>query len=134
MIQKVFIVACIVLFVLPVKSQHLIGKTKVQIEKEMEESYADFDLDRSTVNHVYKYLKYVNKISEETFLVFLTPDDICSATKLTSDYANLPQVKKKLSKYKPAGKNKWVYVVDGVKYTVKLKEEKWFFSVFTSKN
>lgn len=133
MIQKVLIVTVIVLFVLPVKAQHLIGKTEAQIEKEMEASYADFDLDRSTVNHTYKYLKYVNKTTEETLLVFLTVDNICSSTKLTSDYANLPQVKKQLSKYKPAGKNKWVYVVNGVKYTVKLKQEEWFFSVFTSK-
>ncbi len=123
----------IVLFVSPVKSQHLIGKTKTQIEKEMEASYNDFDLDQSSVNRTYKYLKYVNKITEETLLVFLTADDICSATKLTSDYANLLQVKKQLSKYKPAEKNKWVYIEKGVKYTVKLKQEEWFFSVFTSK-
>jgi len=133
MIHKVLIVAVIVLFVSPVKSQHLIGKTKTQIEKEMEASYNDFDLDQSSVNRTYKYLKYVNKITEETLLVFLTADDICSATKLTSDYANLLQVKKQLSKYKPAGKNKWVYIEKGVKYTVKLKQEEWFFSVFTSK-
>jgi len=122
------------LLVLPVKSQHFIGKTKAQVEKEMKASYADFALDNSTVNNTYKYLKYVNKLTEETLLVFLSEDDICTSTKLASDYANLLQVKKDLNaKYKPAGKEKWRYTKDGVKYLVKLKREEWFFTVFTSK-
>ncbi|HEY4787685.1 MAG TPA: hypothetical protein VIH57_16625, partial [Bacteroidales bacterium] len=81
-----------------------------------------------------KYLKYINKITDQTMLLFLSEKDICTSTKLMSDYSNLLQVKKDLDKnYKSAGKNTWKYTKDGVKYVVKLKREEWFFTVFTAK-
>ena len=36
----------------------------------MKSSNPQFKLDKSAVNHTYKYLKYVDKISEQTMLLF----------------------------------------------------------------
>ena len=135
MIKGVILLAVMIFLVSPVKAQHFIGKTKELVEKEMETSFPDFAIDKSSVNHTYKYLKYINKVTEQTLLVFLSENDLCTSTKLVSDYANLLQVKKELnSKCKPAGKDKWKYTQNGVKYVVKLKREEWFFTVFTSKD
>ena len=135
MIHKVIIVAFLISIVSSVKSQQFIGKTKAIVEQEMSKSYPGFAIDKSSVNHTYKYLKYINKETEQTLLVFLSEDDVCTATKLVSDYTNLIDVKKELnSKFKSAGKDCWKYTQNGIKCKVKLKRDEWFFSVFTSKD
>jgi hypothetical protein len=128
----VFIVTC--LLACPLFSQHLIGLGKEQLITAMEKYYPSFDIDNSSVNNTYKYLKYIDKFREQTMLVFLSENDKCTATKLMSDYSNLAQVKDKLNKtYKLYGKDKWVYKINGITYLITLKREDWFFSVFTSK-
>lgn len=134
MVQKVLLLCVMAVFVSPLKSQHFIGKTKDQVIKEMKTTCPDYAMDNSSVNYTYKYLKYINKVTEQTLLIFLSEGDVCTSTKLMSDYSNLLLVKKELNaKYQPAGKETWTYTLDGVTYKVKLKHEEWFFTVFTSK-
>lgn len=115
-------------------AQNLIGKRKAEIGKLMKVMYPDFALDNSIINKTYNYLKYEDKFNEQTMLIFLSDKDECTATKLMSSYSNLLQVKKELGqKYKTAGKDRWQYTENGIKYLVKLKREEWYFSVFTSK-
>ena len=135
MISRVFVLFITMLVSFPAGSQHFIGMQKEQLIMEMKTVYPDFVIDSSSVNHTYKYLKYIDKFNEQTLLVFLSDYDICTATKLMSDYSNLTLVKKELSnKYKATGKDQWIYTVKGVEYLVKLKRDDWFFSVITSKN
>jgi len=132
--NRILVVLMAMFFVLPLQSQHLIGKSKEQVVKEIKSFYPDFVIDRSSVNNTYKYLKYIDKFNDQTFLVFLSDKDICTSTKLMSDYSNLDQVKQDLNKrFKAAGKDQWAYTLNGVLYMVKLKREEWFFCVFTSK-
>jgi hypothetical protein len=132
--KRIWVFILFIFFLFPVWSQNLIGKNKEEAETQIKTLYPDFVVDNSTVNHTYKYLKYIDKSNEQTLLVFLSENDVCTATKLISSYSNLAQVKQALNKkYKPAGKDTWRYNEKGIKYLVKLKREEWFFSVFTSK-
>jgi hypothetical protein len=131
--KKVFVGITLLVIGLTLSAQHLIGMSKDQLIKEMRILYPDFIQDNSSVNNTYKYLKYIDKTNEQTLLVFLTDADVCKSTKLISDYTNLLDVKNNLAQYKPAGKDKWTYTLNGVTYLVTLTREKWFFSVFTSK-
>jgi hypothetical protein len=133
--MKKVLVICLVCFtVTQLLAQHLIGLHKNKIADEMKKSYPDFVIDNSTVNTTYNYLKYVNKFDEQTLLVFLSDLDTCTATKLISDYSKLEEVKADLKKrYKPSGKDKWVYTHNKTQYLITLKRDEWFFSVFTSK-
>jgi hypothetical protein len=134
MSKKVFIGIILLFSTLTIHCQLLIGLHKDQLDSEIEKLYPGFVQDHSSVNNTYKYLKYIDKINEQTLLVFLTDNDYCKSTKLISDYLNLMDVKNNLAKnYKPAGKDKWVYKYNGEIYTITLKREKWFFSVFTAK-
>ena len=117
----------------PLKSQHLIGLSKDEIENEMKSHYPYFMLDDKSINMVYKYLKYLNTVRDETLLVFLSDSNICSSTKLISDYSNLDLVKSDMKKFKPVGRDQWVYSKDGKEYIIKMKREEWFFSLFTCK-
>jgi hypothetical protein len=117
-----------------VSAQHLIGLSKVQVEAEMKKSYPDYVLDNSSVNHTYKYLKFINKFEERTLLVFLSEGDTCTSVKMMCDYTAIDQVKNNFdSKYTPAGKDQWIYSVKGIIYMVRLQREEWFFTVFTTK-
>jgi hypothetical protein len=131
--KKVFVGITLLIIGLTLSAQHLIGMNKDQLIKEMGKLYPDFVQDNSSVNNTYKYLKYIDRTNEQTLLVFLTDADVCKSTKLISDYTNLLDVKNNLAKYKPAGKDKWTYTLNGGTYMVTLTREKWFFSVFTSK-
>lgn len=132
--KRFIIIFCIQLFLFPIMGQNLIGKKKQDVENLVRTVYPGMMIDRSTVNHTYKYLKYVNNTEEQTLLVFLTDNDVCSATKLISSYSSLPDVKKDLNrKYKQAGKDTWKFNENGNRYVIKLKREDWFFTVFTGK-
>lgn len=132
--RKVFIVLLSMVFVSPLVSQHLIGLHKEEVIKEIKTNNRNFIIDKSSVNYIYKYLKYIDKNGEQTFLVFLSENDICTSTKLMSDYSNLVILNKDLNKkYKKVGQNKWTYNLGGIVYMVKLKREEWFFTIFTSK-
>jgi hypothetical protein len=115
-------------------AQHLIGLDIEQVKTTMKKHYPSFDIDNTTVNNTYKYLKYIDRFSEQTLLVFLSEKDISTATKLMSAYTNLEDIKSRLNKaYKPNGKDKWTYKVNGITYLITLKRSEWFFTVFTSK-
>jgi hypothetical protein len=133
MIIKILLLLTGLSLLLPVKSQNLIGMNVQQIEKEIKVHYPNFVIDNSFVNNSYKYLKYIDKINEQTLLVFLSDNNECTSTKLICDYSMLDQVKEEMKKYKTDKKDQWSYSVNGVQYLVKLHREEWFFSLSTYK-
>jgi hypothetical protein len=113
---------------------NFIGMTKDEVVSTMQKTNPGFDLDEGAVNTTYKYLKFVDRYNEETWLIFLSDDDKCTHTKLISDYSNLKIRTDELNrKYKKAGELKWVFIEKGIVYTVEMKKDEWFFSVVTKK-
>jgi hypothetical protein len=111
-----------------------IGMTKTEIIKSMQKANPGFDLDEAAVNTTYNYIKFVDKYNEETYLFFMEENDVCSFTKLMSDYSNLKIRTDELNKnYKNAGEGKWIYVENGVVYVIELKKDEWFFSIIMKK-
>ena len=96
--NKILLLITGLLLFFPIVSQSLIGLKKQQLEKEIKVLYPDFTIDNSFVNNSYKYLKYVDKINEQTLLVFLSADDECTSTKLICDYSMLDEVKVDMKK------------------------------------
>lgn len=125
----------LVLFVLihvvfPVQGQNYIGMHKDQIADALRENNPDFRLDNTTVNQVYKYLKFVDNVSEQTMLFFLSENDICTYVRWISDYANLNDIMTALnSKYTKNKDKSWAYTENGKRYSVKLEEDEWYFTV-----
>ena len=113
---------------------NFIGMTKDEVLSSMQKTNPGCDLDEGSVNTTYKYLKFVDKENEETWLIFLSEDDICTHTKLISDYSNLKIRTDELNKkFKKAGELKWVFIEKGIVYTVEMKKEEWFFTIITKK-
>jgi len=120
------------LFAASVQAQpiNFIGMSKQEIIKTMQKNNPSFDLDEGAVNATFNYIKFVDRYNEETYLFFLDNNNVCTHTKLMSDYSNLKLRTDELNKYyKKAGENKWVFVDKEKVFFVELKKEEWFFTI-----
>jgi hypothetical protein len=116
------------------KEPNFIGMVKDDIINYMQKNNPGFDLDANAKNDTYKYLKFVDKYNEETYLFFLDENDLCTRAKLMSDFSNLKLRTDELNKkFKKAGENKWLYLEKGTTYFIELKKEEWFFTIVTKK-
>jgi hypothetical protein len=129
--SKYFLAACLlVLHVALTQGQTFIGLSQDEIGIQMKSIHPEFKLDKGAVNHTFRYLKYVDKITEQTILFFLSEDSLCTYVRWISDYANLNDVIGMLNnKYKKVDTNSWTYTEKGQAYTVNLVEEEWYFTV-----
>ncbi|NJK94371.1 MAG: hypothetical protein HC905_05015 [Bacteroidales bacterium] len=96
----------------------------------------NFVIDNTSRNTTFNYIKFIDRFDEKTFLVFLSKDDICTSTKLMSDYSSFKKTVTEFNKkYKKISSNEWNYKHNGFTYKVILKKEEWFYSVIvTPKN
>jgi hypothetical protein len=118
-----------------IKGQNFIGMAKSAIPEMVKTRYPQFKLDKGVVNHSYNYLKFVDKVSEQTLLFFLSEKDICTYVRWMSDYSNLSDMTAMLNKnYHKNGANSWTYTDKGEDYTVTLVEGEWYFTVSFRKN
>ncbi len=118
-----------------VYSQNFIGMNSVEISAAIKAGYPQFKLDKNAINHSYKYLKYVDKISEQTILFFMSEKNICTYVRWMADYSNLNDMISMLNKkYKKTGVNTWSYSDKGENYSVKKEEEEWYFTITFRKN
>jgi hypothetical protein len=118
--------------VVEISGQNFIGMHMDNIKEVMKKNSPMLKLNTNVVNHDYKYLKYEDKINEITVLFFLSEDDKCTMVRKMCDYANInDEIQMLNTKYKPAGKNTWLYEEGGKKYLVTLEEGEWYFTITT---
>ncbi len=131
MAGKFEIILFLTLFGYEVKAQHLIGLSKEDVIKKMQET--SFVIDKTSRNTTFSYLKYVHRLEEKTFLVFLSKENICTSTKLMSDYSSFKSTLAEFNKkYKKAGSMEWTYKIEGITYKVLVRKEEWFYSVIVT--
>jgi len=124
-----------VALIAPITAQNYIGMNPAEIAVAIKTSYPEYKQDKNAVNHTYTYLKYVNTITEQTILFFMSEKNICTYVRWMSDYSNLSDVTGMLNKkYKKNGANTWIYSDKGGSYIVKMEEEEWYFTVTFRKN
>jgi len=132
-----YILSGLVIFVSVVSalSQNYIGMNPAEIAIAVKAGSPQFKLDKTAVNHTYNYLKYVDKISEQTMLFFMTDKDVCTYVRWMADYSNLNDIIPILNKkYRKTGENTWSYADKGENYSIKMEEEEWYFTITFRKN
>jgi hypothetical protein len=117
-------------------SQNYIGLHKNEIIDSMKVSHRNFKINRDVVNKTYHYIKFEDKITEQTVLFFLSDTDHCTLIRWMGDYSNINDMVKRLNtNYHKAGKNQWHYSHEGKEYAISLDEGEWYFTVtFRPKN
>ncbi|HQH41041.1 MAG TPA: hypothetical protein PLC81_01275 [Bacteroidales bacterium] len=127
----------IILILLPgslflASGQYFVGLPKDSVMVHVRKEMRFFLPDNSGKNDMYRYLKFVDKINEETLYCFLSEKDICTSTRLISDYSNLQKRLEWLGKNcKKQNDSTWYYIRDGRKYQTVLRKEEWFFVLIT---
>lgn len=117
-----------------VHNQNYIGLHKDELIQLMKTSQKSFKLNTDAVNNKYKYLKYEDKINEQTMLFFLSEDDYCTYVRLMCDYMNLNIVIDSLDKkYTRTNQYKWTYRENGKTFDVDLEKGEWYFTVSIKK-
>lgn len=126
---------CLLVFSAGAKGQNFIGLDKDDIAGVLKTVNPHFRLDRNAVNRTYNYLKFVDKVSEQTALFFLSDSNQCTYVRWMADYSNLTDLTKMLNaRYVKDGPGSWTYTDKGDQYTVTLTEEEWYFTVSFRKN
>ncbi len=125
---SILLLAFIILLYIP--AQNYIGLHKDELINVMKSTQRNFKLNTDAVNNKYKYLKYEDKINEQTMLFFLSEDNFCTYVRLMCDYVNLNKVIENFnSQYTKTSQYKWTYKENGDVYTVDLEKGEWFFTV-----
>ena len=130
--NKVFVIFIFLIIADTVKvsSQNYVGLHKDEIIRLMSEKHRDFKLNKDVINRKFTYLKYEDKISEQTILYFLSDKGYCTLVRWMGDYSNINDMLSMLNKhYTKTGRNRWTYTRNGREYVINLEEGEWFFSV-----
>ncbi|MCD6200934.1 MAG: hypothetical protein J7K46_03910 [Bacteroidales bacterium] len=129
---KVLLSGFILLLTLSGSAQNLIGWKADEIRKYMRTEQNNFSLDETTVNKVYKYLKYVDETETKTALYFLSDHDVCIWYKVVYDNDLLPSVIAGLdSTCRKVSDTLWLEKSGGNTYQKVLERQDWFFTVIT---
>ena len=129
-----FIAGFFILSFTCIEAQHLIGFDKSKVHEMVRREMKGFNLDKSAVNPVFNYLKFVNTAGTKTLLVFFDENDVSARVRLVSDYSELNFVKADFdTRYKKTGKTGWEYKEGNDTYSVTLEEKEWYFVVHIKK-
>lgn len=112
------------------QGQNYIGLHKDSIQKTLRKDFPDFRMDNSSTNTTYKYLKFVDRVNEQTALFFLSGDNMCTRVRWMSDYSNLNDMTNMLdARFRKEGDMKWAYRSSGRSFSITLDEDEWYFTV-----
>ena len=128
--MRIFLSYLLLAFSFHAASQNYIGMQKDEIIKVMQKDRPNFKLDKDVINRTYNYIKFVDKISEQTMLFFLSENKRCTYVRWMSDYSNLNEIITELDKkYKKKDEKTWYYTEKDQDYVVKFEEGEWFFTI-----
>ena len=111
-------------------AQNYIGMQKDEIIKVMQKERPGFKFEKNAVNRSYNMIKFVDKISEQTMIFFLSEKNTCTYVRWMSDYSNLTEIIGELDRlYKKKDEKTWYYSDKNQDYVVRLEEGEWFFTI-----
>jgi hypothetical protein len=115
-------------------AQNLIGIKKDVAEDFIRKEMKGFNLDNSSKNESFNYLKFINSAGTKTLIVFFSKENISTNTRMVCDFSELDFVKEDMNnKYKKTSKTSWEYAAGIDKFVVNLEEKEWYFVVTTKK-
>ena len=128
--MRVLLLHILLAFSFYAAAQNYIGMQKDEIIKVMQKERPGFKLEKNAVNRSYNMIKFVDKISEQTMLFFLSEKNICTYVRWMSDYSNLTEIISELDRiYKKKDEKTWYYSDKNQDYVVRLEEGECFFTI-----
>ena len=117
-----------------VSAQILIGIPKQGAEEYVRKEMKGFNLDNSSKNESFNYLKFLNTAGTKTLIVFFSEENISTHTRMICDYSEFDFIKEDYNKrYKKISKTSWEFTEGTEKFDITLEEKEWYFVVTTKK-
>jgi hypothetical protein len=127
-------VLLLIAFLSATSGQHLIGIQKEGAEEYIRKEMKGFNLDNSTVNQSFNYLKFINSSGTKTLIVFFSEGNVSTHTRMVCDYSEFDFVKNDFdNKYKVISKTSWEYSSGNDNFQINLEEKEWYFVVTTKR-
>ena len=121
--------SCLTFF--PGMGQELIGQSADSVRSLVKLNFPGFTENTTSINNVYKYLKFEDQEGLQTLLVFLSDTDTCKFYKRICDYELLKFMITSLdNKYEKAD-SLWSYNIGERYFRKELKKKDWFFTITT---
>lgn len=115
-------------------AQSIIGIPKEGAAEKVSKIMKGFNLDTSSKNESFNYLKFVNASGTKTLIVFFSEDNISTHTRMVCDFSEYDFVLEEFNeKYKKLSKTSWEFSLNDEKYIINLEEKEWYFVVTTKK-
>ncbi len=132
MFRSLSTVLLLMLFSFQGTAQEFVGLTAEEIKQRMRAERKDFHLDETTVNRVYRYLKYVDDLETRTILYFLSDEDVCTFYKEIYENDQLNPVKEHLdTTCRKIADTLWLKETPHGTMEKVLVRRDWFFTVTT---
>jgi len=111
-------------------AQSMVGLPKEEVAAIVKSDHRQFRIDNTVVKQRFNYLKYVNGIKTQTWILYFDDNDICKTSKLVCDYSEFNEIVEKLSEtYEKVGESEWQFVQDGKTVEVDLIKQEWYFTI-----
>ena len=128
--KGILLIGILCFCLIPVRSQNFIGMKEDKIRVAMASEKPEMTLDTRVKNESFRYLKYLSRNENETWLIFLDDKGRCNGVRITYD-KNI--MDKKVSEmngmYSQKGSDRWSYGSGNDEVAISLKRDSSFFSV-----
>jgi len=128
--KRILLATLLFFCVLSLKSQEFIGRHESNIMQVMNGEHTELALQSDIRNSSVRYLKYISKDNEETWIIFLDDMGICKGVRITCANSRYDNRIRELNEfYQPGGNNRWSYTEKSEKIDVSLQRDDYFFTV-----
>jgi hypothetical protein len=128
--KRILLVTVLFFCMIALKSQGFIGLHERNILQVMDMEHPGLVLQSDIRNSSVRYLKYLSKDNQETWVIFLDDSGICKGVRITCANSRYDSRISELNElYKPGELNRWSYTEKSEKIDVSLKRDDYFFTV-----
>jgi hypothetical protein len=128
--KRILLATLLFFCMLSLKSQEFIGRHESNIMQVMNVEHPELALQSDIRNSSVRYLKYISKDNEETWIIFLDDRGICKGVRITCANSRYDNRIRELNEfYQPGGNNRWSYTEKSEKIDVSLQRDDYFFTV-----
>lgn len=111
-------------------AQNLIGMRENDIRKYMAGEMPSMSIDGKVKNDVFRYLKYLSRDENETWVIFLDDKGKCIGVRVTCDNSILDYKVRELNEhFRIKDKGLWSYWSGGDEIGIRLQQYPWFFTI-----
>ena len=128
--KRILLATLLFFCMLSMKSQGFIGLHESDIIRSMDMEHPGLVLQSDVRNSSVRYLKYLSRDNQETWIIFLDEQGICKGVRITCANSRYDSRIRELNElYQPGLRNMWSYTEKSGQIDVSLRRDDYYFTV-----